>query len=191
MRRRPDRVERVHRGDETEARAACTRRVAHVDLALAHHRDDTLRVSSGIRLISSTYSREPSRMAVTRGPSTRRRAYPSFRTQPIEVADQPRRGQLRVALHELEPEAQTMGPPPAGAWTCRCRRAFEQTWRSRRAPPARARARAADRRPRRQRRQQRRIIIDDDPRMFSRRACLVPSLIWSGCSLGDQLVELS
>ena len=87
----------------------------------------TLSVSSGTRLSSSTYSRAPSRMrrheravdehvgVVALGQHPRR----------VEVADQPCRRQLGVALDELEPDAELVGDGPQQRRLARARRPFE------------------------------------------------------------------
>ena len=109
----------------------------------------TLSVSSGIRLISSTYSSDPSRSAGDQRAVDEHVGVVAVGQHPgrVEVADEPGRRQLGVALDELEARRRARRRRRAAASTCRCR-AGPRAGRGgrRRARRRRARARAAARR---------------------------------------------
>ena len=74
----------------------------------------TLSVSSGTRLSSSTYSSEPSRIAVTSGAVDEHVGVVALGQHPgrVEVPDEAGRRQLGVALDELEADAELVGDGP-------------------------------------------------------------------------------
>ena len=115
MPRRPDRVERIHGGDEPEPWIGDDPlQPRHVQLALAHHRDEDVE-----RLL-----RHPVELLdVQQRPVTHRRDQRPVdedvgvvplgeHSGRIEVPDESRRRQLRVALDELEADAQLVGDGP-------------------------------------------------------------------------------
>ena len=114
----------------------------------------TLSVSSGMRLISSTYSSEPSRIADDQRAVDEHVGVVAVGQHPgrVEVADQSRRGELGVALDELEPEPELVGDRRAAAWSCPCRAALPAGRGGRRPArprPARSRVAPDDGRPER------------------------------------------
>ena len=110
--RRADGVERVHRRDEPEAvRCRHPAEARHVQLALAHHRDEHVErlLGDAVDLLDvqqrAVAHRRDQRTVdehvgvVAVGEHARR----------VEVADEARRGELGVALDELEAEAELVG----------------------------------------------------------------------------------
>ena len=88
----------------------------------------TLSVSSGMRLISSTYSSEPSRSADDQRAVDEHVGVVALGQHPgrVEVADEAGRGELGVALDELEADAELVGDGAQQRRLAGARRALEQ-----------------------------------------------------------------
>ena len=124
-----DGVERVHRRHQAETRSSGdATQPGHMQLAFAHHRDQYVeRLFRDAVDLLHVQQRAIAHRDDQRAVNEHRRVVAiGEHTSRVEVTDQPGRGQLGVAFHELEPEAELVGDGAQQRALAGSGRTFEQ-----------------------------------------------------------------